>query len=95
MPQRQLAHLAGTDDQHRPAGQVAEDLAGQLAGGVGDGDRIASDCRLRAHSLCRLKRPPAQSVQDGPDLAVLAGIAVGILDLLQDLRFPDNHRIQG
>ena len=94
MLRRQLAHLARAHEQHVLVLQLAEDLARQLDRDVGDGDRVATDARLRAHALGRGQRAIAQRVEGRAQGARLLRRLVGLLDLPEDLRLADHHRLQ-
>ena len=52
----ELADPAGTDQQHAPAGEVAEHLPGERRCRRGDGGRALADRRLAAHPLADRER---------------------------------------
>ena len=90
----ELGHLSRSDEQHGAAGEIAEHLAGELDGHAGHRDGAASDLRLGAHSLRGRLRPGHEAREIRAGGAVLLRGLVRLLDLAEDLRFPDDHRVE-
>ena len=91
---RQLAHLARADDHHRMALQRAENLARQFHRRVADRDRHLPDAGLRAHSLGDAESARENLFEQPADRAFGLGDRVGALELAQNLRLADHHRIE-
>ena len=91
---RQLAHLPGPDEHHRLVREVSEDLPRELHRGVGDGDRAVGQPGLRADPLGHRERLREELVEHRTDRLELAGVPVGVLHLPEDLRLPEDHRIE-
>ena len=91
---RQFRHLAGPDQHDRLVVQLAENLAGQFDRRITDGHGAGADPGLGAHPLGHGKGLVQQSVQDQPADFMLGGVAVGLLELAQDLRLAHDHRIE-
>src|SRR2546422_1533402 len=60
---RQLAHLAGADEEDGPAAEPCEDLLRELDGGERDRHRMAGDLRLAPDSLADGERLGEERVQ--------------------------------
>ena len=94
MPGRQFAHFPGADQQHRLVLQCAENLAGQFDRGERDRNGVAGDIGFGTHPLGDRKGLVQEAVQDQSGGLVVGGIAVGRLDLTQDLGLADDHRVE-
>ena len=93
-PRRDGGHLAGTDDHHRLAGQVAEMLLRGVDRCGGNRGRVAGDCGAAAGffaGIDRLTEERVQRLAQGPRTLRLH---VGVLDLAQNLGFADQHRVE-
>ena len=90
----ELAHLAGTDDQHAAAVELTEDLAGEPHGGKAHGDGTLAEGRFGAHALADRKRRREELVQKGTRAAPLGGDAERVLDLSQHLGLADHQRVK-
>jgi hypothetical protein len=87
-------HLPGADEQHPLVLQVAENLARQFHRGVADGHGAGADAGFRAHPLGHGKGLVHQLVEQKTGAAALGRVTVGLLQLAEDLRLADDHRIQ-
>ena len=94
LARRELAHLAGADEQHRAVAQLAEDLPRELDGDVRDGHGVAADRGLGARALRRGDRAVAQRVQHRAEAARLLRGLVRLLHLAEDLRLAEHHRVE-
>ena len=74
--------------------ELAEHLQGQLDGGGADAHGALADGGLGAHALADLERVPEQLVEDDGRAAAVAGLLVGGLELGDDLRLADDHRVE-
>jgi hypothetical protein len=90
----ELAHLAGSDDQHPAAGELAENLARQLHRREAHRHGALPERRLRAHAFARGERGVKQLAQNGPGSAPLRGDRPRLLDLPEDLRLAHDKRIE-
>ena len=90
----ELAHLAGADDEHRAALEVAEDFSRELDGGVADRHRAFGERGLRAHALAGGKRRMKQLVQQRAGAAHLRGDAERVLHLPEYLRLAHDERVE-
>src|SRR6266849_1756605 len=81
MAQRQLAHLAGADHQHRLIAEMVENLAHIIYGRAGYGDVPAGDAGLAPDALGDQVGVLKEGVQDGSCRAVVMGQLIGPLDL--------------
>jgi hypothetical protein len=68
----EVAHLARADEQNGFAGERAEDLARELGGDRGDGDRGAADLGFGADALGDREGTLQEGVERGFDCADLA-----------------------
>ena len=91
---RELAGLAGADDEHGVVAELAEHLQGELDGGRADAHGALADGGLGAHALADLERVPEQPVEDHGRAAAVAGLLVGGLELGDDLRLADDHAVE-
>jgi len=91
---RQFRHFAGADEHGLLAGHLTEDALGQLHGGVADGHGAGADARGRAHHLGHGKSLVAQSVDDDSGGLGRHGVAIGGLELPEDLRFAEDQGIE-
>ena len=97
---REIAHLPCTDEQDGFVGERAEDLARELGGDRGDGDRRAADLRFCADALRNGEGALKQRVQHGAegscgaDCADLAGDIPGLFDLAENLGLANDHRVE-
>ena len=91
---RELAGLAGADDEHGVVAQLAEHLQGELDGGRADAHGPLADGGLGAHALAHFERVPEQPVEDHGRAAAVAGHLVGGLELGDDLRLADDHAVE-
>jgi hypothetical protein len=91
---RELARLAGADDDHAPAPQVTQMLAGEGHGGAGQAQLPLADRRLGAHPLARGQRGPEQAVGERAGRVPGQRRLVGALDLTLDLGLADQHGLQ-
>ena len=91
---RELAGLAGADDEHGVVAELAEHLQGELDGGRADAHGALADGGLGAHALPHFERVPEQPVEDHGRAAAVAGLLVGGLELGDDLRLADDHRVE-
>src|SRR5690606_15804751 len=88
------AHLAGAEEEASLVGELAEDLAGELDGDVGERYGVLSDAGLIAHALGDgegLSQAAVEVLADGVDGA---GLAVALLELAEDLGLTDDHGVE-
>src|SRR5579862_2187696 len=90
----EFAHLSGADDENVFSLQRAEDFLCQLHRDRCDRDRRRSDGSLTAHPLGDGEGATEQLVELSADCAYSARRGISFLDLPENLRFPDDHRIQ-
>ena len=90
----QFDHFAGADEQYVLFGDLVEDALRQAHGGGRHGHAVGADFRAAAHFLGDRKAALEQLVQIRAQAARFVGRADGILDLPQDLRFAQHHRIE-
>ena len=91
---RQFGHLPGADEQHPLVRKVAENLARQFHRGVADGHGAGADAGFRAHPLGHGKGLVHQLVEQKTGAAALGRVAVGLLQLAENLRLANDHRVQ-
>ena len=91
---RELGHLAGAEDEDAQAGEVPEDLLGELDGGVADRDRAFGEPGFVAHALADRERGVEQPMRDGAGEVEVARRGVGRLHLAEDLRLADDERVE-
>ena len=90
----QVDHLAGADQQRGLLGHIFEDLLGQQHPGEGKRHRIAPDAGLRARALGGFIGLLEQAAQGRPDRLGRFGIRKRLLDLAENLRLAEHHRVQ-
>ena len=91
---RKLAHFAGADDHDALSGKIAENLSGQLDGGVADGNCRLRNSRFATIFLCHGKRAIHERAQvhaNGPGIGC---DPVSIFNLAENLWLANHHRIQ-
>jgi len=86
--------LSGADEENAGLPQVREQALGQAHGGERDRNRACADARVGAHALGHGERLLQQALHRRAQAARVARRAVCILDLPQDLRFPEHERIE-
>lgn len=86
--------LAGTDQQRLAAVQVGEDLLGQAHGSEGHGHRVFTDGGIGAHRLGGAEGGLEQAPEQWPDGAGLTRHGVGGLELAENLRLAQHHRVK-
>ena len=91
---RQLAHLAGADDQGGAVGQVAQGLPGQRRRHLPQRPRPQADLRLRPRALAGVEGLPEERGEDRPGGAGRLGGLEGRLDLAQDLILAHQQRVE-
>ena len=91
---RELRHLARAEDEDAQPRQVAEDLPGELDGGVADRDGALGEAGFVAHALADRERGVEEPMGHGAREAEVARRGVGRLDLTEDLRLSDDERIE-
>ncbi len=94
LPRRKLGHLAGAEQEHRAAGQVAQDLPRHLDRQRGDRDGATGNGRLGAHPLGGGERRRHGAGQGRSAGAGLERARMRGLDLPLDLRLADHHRVE-
>ena len=82
------------DQQHAGIGEVGENPLGQAHGGECDRDRIGADAGIGANPLGHREGVLEQALQRRIEGACVAGHVVRTLDLAQDLRFAEHHRLK-
>ncbi len=90
----QLDHLAGADKQHVDLAEVLEQLLRQAHRRGRHADRVGADVGGAAHFLGHRESALEQLVQRAAHGAGQAGFAHRLLDLTEDLRLTQHHRIQ-
>jgi len=91
--ERALDHLARSHEQGRLAGEILEDLRGQIDGDACDRHRTLGDARLVDDALGGRKGPLEEARQDRSTGTRLDCDPVGVLQLPQDLGLADDHRV--
>ena len=94
MLERQLAHLAGADDEDGLVAEVVEDLADVIDGGAGDRDVAAGDAGFGADALGDAAGVGKQGVQQRAGAVVLVSQLVGIRHLPGDLPLADDEAVE-
>ena len=92
--ERQLAHLAGADDQHGLVGEGVEDLPGHVDGDAGDRQLALVHAGLLADLLADPERLLEDPVEDRADRLARDGRAVGVADLAEDLPLAQDQALQ-
>ena len=90
----ELAHLAGAEDDHVSAGEVAEDLPREGDGGEADRDGARPEVRFGAHALADGETRVEEAVEQRSGGFRLARGAVGFFHLTENLRFADDERVE-
>ena len=91
---RELGHLAGAEDEHAQAGEVAEDLLGELDGGVAHRHGAFGEPGFAADALADRERGVEQPMRDGAGEVEVARRRVRRLHLAEDLRLADDERVE-
>ena len=91
---RELDHLAGADEQHLRLAQVLEQLGGQAHRRGRHADRMAADLGRAAHFLGDRERALEHLLQRRAERAGAVGLAHRLLELAEDLRLAEHHRIE-
>ncbi len=74
--------------------ELAEYLFRQINRREGDRHRVSPDLGIGAHALGDAERMLEQAVENRVDRFAAARLVVGFLELAEDLRFADDHRIE-
>ena len=90
----QLDHLAGADEEHLGLAHVLEKLRRQAHRGRRHADRMAADLGRRAHLLGDRERALEHLLQRAAERAGAARLAHRLLQLAEDLRLAENHRVE-
>ncbi len=94
MPRGQLDGFAGADKQDAGLAQVREQAFCQTHGGECDRHRIGADAGVGAHTLGHGKGLLQQAFHRRMQSTGAARGLIGILDLAENLRLAEHHRIQ-
>ena len=94
MPGGQFYGLAGTDQQGRVSAEIGEHLSRHAHGSEGDGDSAGADIGVRAYLLGNRESLLEEAVQHRTRGPCLLCRPIGILHLAENLRFPEDGRIQ-
>lgn len=94
MARHQLNGLAGADQQRPRASEVVEDAAGQAHRGIGHRYRVLADTGAGAHLLGYREGVLKQQLQLAAEPAGLSRRLVGALELTENLRLAQHHRIE-
>ena len=86
--------LAGADQQRLAAVQVGEDLFGQADRGEGHGHRVLADGGIGAHGFRGAEGGLEQTAEQRADGAGLTRHGVGGLELAENLRLAQHHRVE-
>ena len=90
----QLRHLPGPDEEDAFSLEVPEDLLRQFDGRITYRDGVARDPRLLPDAFRHPKGVVQKPVEKDRRRAVFNGMAIGRLELPQDLRLSHDHRIE-
>ncbi len=90
----ELAHFACADEEDGAAVERTKDFAGKFDGDGGDGDRVGADFGFSADLLGRGEGALEKVFKLAADGARGASDGEGFLDLAENLRFADDHRVQ-
>ena len=90
----QLDHFAGADEEHAGFAQVFEELRGQAHRGRGHADGVAADLGRGAHFLGHRERALEHLLQRAAQGAGGIGLAHRLLELAEDLRLAEHHRVE-
>ena len=91
---RGLGHLAGAEQEHGVVAEAAEDAAGEVDRDARDAHRPGADGRLRAHALGHGERAVTHRAERALERPGGDGRLVGLLDLPEDLRLAEHHRVE-
>ena len=91
---RELAHLAGAEDDDVAAVEVAEDLSREGDGRVADRDRARAEVGFRPHALADGEARVEEAIEQRAGGVGLPGGAVRLFDLAENLRFADDQRVE-
>ncbi len=91
---RQRRHLAGAKDRDGDPLQPVQLLLGEIDGRMGNGHAVSRDVRFRPRALADPERIKCQPLQHRADRLTLPGMIERILDLRQDLRLAEHHRVE-
>ncbi len=94
MPRDELRHLARADQHRGLVRERLEDLQREVDRDRADGDAPRRDAGLGAHALRDRERLVEDAVEDGAGRARLGGEVVEALQLAEDLRLADHHRVE-
>ncbi len=94
VPRHQADGLTGADQQRLAAVQIGEDLLGQADRGEGHRHRVLANGGIGAHGLGGAEGGLEQTPEQRPDGAGLTRHGVGRLELAENLRLAQHHRIQ-
>ena len=90
----ELGHLAGTEDEHVPPGEITEDLPRQFDCRVADRNGALAEAGFAAHSLADGEGRMEQAMRHRAGELQLARGCVGRLDLTKNLRLADDERVE-
>ena len=94
MPQRQLAHFAGADEENRLIVEAVKNLTDIVNSGTGHGDAPLGDAGFATHALGHDVGVLKEPVQDRSRGAALIRGCVSAPHLAGDLSLADDHAIQ-
>ncbi len=94
MQGRQFRHLPGADEHAASCGHLAEDAFGQFHGGIAHRHGAGADAGGGADLLRHGKGLVAQPVDDDARGRLGHGVAVGRLELAEDLGFAEDQGIE-
>src|SRR5262245_53380347 len=94
VPQRQLAHLARADYEHRLVVEMGEYLANVVHRHAGDRHVAPGDAGVAADPLGNVVGLLEKRVQDPPGRAALMSQFVSAFHLAGDLTFADDHAVE-
>ena len=89
-----LAHLAGAEHEHAPAGEAAEALGGHGHRGLRDRGDVAGDAGVGAGPLAGLEGVAEQQVERRAGGALLAGLLPGGAHLAEDLALAEHGGVE-
>ncbi len=89
-----LAHVAGAEQHRSPPPEVSEDLLRELDRHRAHAHRAGRDVRLGAHPLRDREGASETTVQQRAHATRRLARAVRALDLPEDLRLADDHRVE-
>ena len=94
VPGEQLDGHAGTDQQCRMPGKIREKLLRETHGRICHRHRAGADFGVGPDLLGDGKRVLEQPAELFADRAALLCLAIGVLELAQDLRLTEHHRVE-